>query len=202
MGIFYFCKSLSFFGFISISFNYTINVTQEKVDKTMLLACGETPDEVCQQLRMESQAFAEHIEQREQDWTQVQMGREWSPAQEVEHVMLTNHLVGRGIRLLLSDKEIQPMPKLEGQRKNGKRQAPEGLVPSPEGLAWNKRQEQWQENIQTLQNIATQVQSTPERTIWHPFLGELDALEWLQMVTWHLGHHRQLLEQSLKDGLA
>lgn len=175
-------------------------MAQEQVDKAALLVFGETPAEVCRRLEQECQAFAEQVKPHEQNWNQMQVGREWSPAQEVEHVMRTNHVVGRGILLLLSDKELKPMPKLEGQRKNGKRQAPKEVMPSAEGLSWAAYQAEWPNSIQVLQEIAAQVRKTPSRTMWHPFLGELDAFEWLQMVTWHIGHHRNLMQVSLTGG--
>lgn len=175
-------------------------MTQEQGDKTALLVLGETPTEVCRRLNLECQAFAEHVEQREQDWQKVQSGRDWSPAQEVEHVILTSHSVGRVIRLLLSDKELQPIPKISGQKKDGKRQAPDMILPSREGLPWAEYKLRWQQSVQEFQDVAARVRSTPERTFWHPFLGDLDALEWLRMNTWHIGHHRQLMEQSLIGG--
>lgn len=165
-------------------------------DPTPLQFMGATPDEVRSRLQHELEKFEAHLRSRQQDWTQVQVGREWSPAQEAEHVMLINQSIMPLFRLLTSDKELRPTPQVRGTLKDGKRQAPPMSMPSEQGLAWADLDTRWAEHRQQLMAAAEGVRATPERTYWHPFYGELDALDWLRMVTGHLRGHRQLLEKS------
>ena len=64
---------------------------------------GATPSEVTDRVKRELDLFWQHVQTRQGDWQQVQPGREWSPAQEVEHVMLISGAVTGVTRLLLSD---------------------------------------------------------------------------------------------------
>lgn len=164
-------------------------------DRAVLLAFGATPEEAKARLTTELDAFEAQLRTRAADWTTQQGGREWSPAQEAEHVLKINGNISKLIGLLLSDKELRPVPHTRGELVGGKRQAPAFSLPSAEGLPhdWEAG---WQTHRQELEGVAAQVRATPERTFWHPFYGELDALDWLRMVSGHLYSHRQLLEKS------
>ncbi|MFC6661912.1 hypothetical protein [Deinococcus multiflagellatus] len=72
---------------------------------------GETPAAVHTRLRSELDAFEAHLRGRETDWTRVQPGRDWTPAQEAEHVALINESITRVLALLLSDREVRPAPR-------------------------------------------------------------------------------------------
>ncbi len=169
-------------------------------DPAELKFVGTTPAEVRARLQSELDAFEAHLAGRQHDWTRPQTGRDWSPAQEAEHVLLINQSITPLLRLLGSDRELRPMPQVPGTLKGGKRQAPPASLPSEQGLAWEDLQGRWAEHRQQLEEVAQHVTGTPGRTYWHPFFGELDALDWLRMVTAHLYSHRKLLEKSLENG--
>lgn len=164
----------------------------------MLRQFGATPAEVQATLRAELDAFEAELRTREADWMATQPGREWSPAQEVEHVIKINAGITRLLGLLLSERELRPMPQTPGVLKDGKRQAPDHSLPGDTGLNWNSWQEVWSEHRAALEAVAADVRETPGRTAWHPYFGELDALNWVRMVAAHLHSHRELLERSRK----
>ena len=165
-------------------------------DPAVLRHFGATPEDVRAALSAELDAFEAQLRTRESDWTTTQPGREWSPAQDTEHVIKVNAGISRLLALLLSDRELQPTPQVPGTLKGGKRQAPEYSLPSETGLAWSSWEDAWAQHRAALEEVAADVRETPGRTIWHPFFGELDALDWSRMVAAHLSSHRTLLERS------
>lgn len=165
-------------------------------DPAVLLPFGETPEQVRASLSRELDAFAAQLRTRAQDWTATQPGREWSPAQEAEHVLKINAGITRVLGLLLSDRELRPTPQNPGRLVGGKRQAPADSLPGAEGLRWDGWEQEWRAGREALETVAAGVRETPGRTFWHPYFGELDALDWLRMVAAHLHSHRRLLEQS------
>ncbi|ACO45373.1 DinB family protein [Deinococcus deserti] len=171
-------------------------MTQSLQDPAVLLAMGRTPDEVRARLAAELDAFENELRARQADWSRPQAGREWSPAQEAEHVLLINEGITRLVGLLMSERELRPLPQTPGVLKDGKRQAPAHTLPSAEGLAWDELDSRWTQHRTRLEAAAAQVRDVPERTMWHPFYGELDALNWLRMVAGHLDSHRRLLKRS------
>lgn len=171
-------------------------MTQSMFDPAVLKAMGQTPEEVRTRLGVELDRFEAQLRSREADWTTTQPGREWSPAQEAEHVLKIDNSIVPLMRLLMSDKELRPMPQVPGEIVDGKRQSPEALLPSDEGLPFAALDTTWAEHRQKLEEMATHVTETPGRTFWHQFFGEIDALDWLRMVAMHLRNHRKLLEES------
>lgn len=171
-------------------------MTQPLQDPAVLLAFGQTPSEARACLGSELDRFEAQLRTRQDDWTRPQLGREWSPAQEAEHVLLINQGITRLVALLLSERELRAGPQTPGVLKDGKRQAPPQTLPSAGGLAWSDLEGRWAEHRAHLEEVAAQIRATPERTMWHPFYGELDALDWLRMVSGHLHSHRRLLERS------
>lgn len=165
-------------------------------DPATLRALGETPADVQARLTRELDAFGEAFQSREADWQRQQPGREWTPAQETEHVMKVNGSVTSVLRLLLSDRPLRPAEQAVGELRDGKRQAPAPTLPSEAGSDWAEVQAQWQASRAALEAQAAQVRETPGRTVWHPFFGELDALDWLRMGVYHVGHHRRLMARS------
>lgn len=157
---------------------------------------GHTVQDVQASIRHEAEAFGAHLRTRQADWGQVQAGRGWSPAQEAEHVIAIGDAASRAIRLLLSDKPLRPIPQVSGDLKDGKRQAPAFSLPSPAGIAWDELDERWNAHQSALLALAAEIRPTPGRTFWHPYFGELDALDWLRTLAGHLRGHRQLLEGS------
>lgn len=165
-------------------------------DPALLAFVGATPAEVGERLKRELDLFWQHVQTRQSDWRQVQPGREWSPAQEVEHVLLINSGVTGILRLLLSDRPLRAAPQERGVLKDGKRQAPASSLPSEQGVAWEDVEAQWQRSRAAAEEVSAQVRATPDRTFWHPFFGELDALDWQRMMASHVMSHRLLLERS------
>ncbi|GHG07873.1 hypothetical protein GCM10017783_20600 [Deinococcus piscis] len=165
-------------------------------DPAVLRQFGASPAEVQTALRTQLEAFEAELRAREDDWTATQPGRDWSPAQEAEHVVKINTGIIRLLGLLLSDRELRPLPQTPGVLRDGKRQAPAHSLPSETGLPWAGWQTVWSEHRTALEAVAADVRETPGRTAWHPYFGELDALNWLRMVTAHLHSHRALLERS------
>lgn len=164
-------------------------------DPAILDVVGKELSEVKARLKQELDAFEAQLSTRTHDWNTTQKDREWSPAQEAEHVLKVNSGVTKVMGLLLSNQPVPEQPKVRAELHNGKRISPPHLVPSTEGLPadW---QSIWAAHRRELEAIAEQVHSTPERTFWHPYLGELDAFNWLRMVAGHMYSHRLLLEKS------
>ena len=165
-------------------------------DPAQLLALGTTPDEVRANLNAALDGLEAHLRERQADWTTTQPGREWSPAQEAEHVLLINESITGVMGLLLSDKPLREMPRTPGVLKDGKRQAPPFSQPTAEGLGYADLDTRWAEGRARLSAVAAQVSETPGRTFWHPFFGDLDALNWLRMVAGHAASHLALLKKS------
>ncbi|RJF73119.1 DinB family protein [Deinococcus cavernae] len=166
-------------------------------DPVLLRSFGDSPEDVSRHLQAELDALEGHLGTRQGDWTRVQAGREWSPAQELEHVLAIGRAGGKAIHLLLSEKELRAFPQLQGELKEGKRQTPDFARPSPDGLAWEAWTEAWQTHRQELEGAAARLRATPERRLWHPYFGELDALDWMRSLVGHLRGHRELLERSV-----
>ena len=47
------------------------------------------------------------------------------------------------------------------------------------------------------QLLAVAAPADPGRTFYHPFMGQLDALDWLRMAAYQTRHHRQAVERGL-----
>lgn len=171
-------------------------------DVVDLQELGGSAGEVRARLEAELSALGAHLRSRGTDWSAVQSGREWSPAQEAEHVALINEAGGRAIRLLLSDRQLRPLPHTAGVLKDGKRQAPAFAVPGAAGWPWAELEGRWADHSAGMLALAEQVQAgqaqdgQTQRTLWHPYLGEIGALDWLRSLVAHVKHHRELLERS------
>lgn len=165
-------------------------------DPAGLRALGATPEEARARLNTELDRLEAHLRTRQADWTRTQPGRDWSPAQDAEHVVLIDGGIARLLALLLSERELTPTAQVPGVLRDGKRQAPPFTVPSAEGLPWDSWETRWAEHRAALEGVAARVRETPGRTMWHPYFGELDALDWLRMLSGHARGHRLLLQQS------
>ncbi|GGL09072.1 DinB family protein [Deinococcus radiotolerans] len=166
-------------------------------DPAALAVMGAGPDDVRARLDRELDLFEAHLRTRQGDWTQTQPGRDWSPAQEAEHVMKINDTIGRAVGLLLSERDLRPTPQIPGElTPDGRRIAPPHSRPSETGLAWEDLDAAWAQSRAGFLNVAAGLRATPGRTLWHPFFGELDALDWTRMVAAHLYQHRKALERS------
>ena len=165
-------------------------------DPAILRAFGATPQDVQTNLARELNALEAHLQTREADWTRTQTGREWSPAQDTEHIIAVGKGGGMAAKLLLSDRELKPFPQVPGQLKDGKRQAPDFTRPSASGLGWQDWPSAWAEHRAFLTDLTANLRATPGRTLWHPYFGEIDALDWMRSLVGHVRGHRELLEKS------
>lgn len=165
-------------------------------DPAILRAFGETPEDVRHNLTRELEALEAHLKTREADWTRVQPGREWSPAQDIEHIIAVGKGGSMAAKLLLSGKELRAFPHVPGELKDGKRQSPEFARPSATGLAWDAWPGAWAEHRQQLEGLAASLRETPGRKLWHPYFGEIDAVDWLRSLAGHVRGHRELLQKS------
>ncbi|PTA67484.1 DinB family protein [Deinococcus arcticus] len=169
------------------------------LDRAALAPMGDTPAAVRARLLSELDQFEAHLTQRQADWTRVQPGRDWTPAQDAEHVALINEAIARVLSLLLSERALRPAPQTPGDlTSDGRRRAPAAALPSDTGLPWAGWPARWAQGRAALEAATAGLRATPGRTLWHPFFGELDALDWARMVTAHLAGHRRALERSVR----
>lgn len=159
-----------------------------------LHALSPTPEAVADRLRRELDAFEQVLREAEATWDRRMPDREWSPAQEAEHVILVNEGTARIVRLLLSDKPLREVPEQPGRIVNGRRLAPEGTEPGP-GQPLSTLLDRHAAARALL--VEFQPEPNPARTFYHPFLGRLDALDWLRMTTWHTRNHRKAMRAGL-----
>lgn len=151
--------------------------------------------ELARQLAAELNALAGVVRRADgEGWTQVMPGREWTPAQEAEHIVLSNEGTARVIRLLLSDKELRPGPAVYAEyRADGRRLAPASVQPTGNISA----QELLARNEALLQALNVNVSESSERVFFHPAFGPIDALDWLKVTAWHTRQHRQAMQAAL-----
>lgn len=160
-----------------------------------LHALYPTAEVMADRLRRELDAFEQTMREAETVWDRQMPNREWSPAQEAEHVILVNEGTVRVVRLLLSDKPLRAMPEQPGRTVNGRRLAPEGTEPGP-GQPLDTLLERHAAARARLEEFRPD--PDPSRTFYHPFLGRLDALDWLRMTTWHIRNHRKAMQVGLE----
>lgn len=166
----------------------------------MLRRLGDTGDEVAARLTRELDAFETVVARSQARWHERLPGREWTAAQEAEHVILVNESSARIAALLASDRPLRAAPRVPGEEVGGKRQAPEGTRPGP-GQPWEALAERHAAARTLLLTQTAQASDTPDRTFFHPFMGDLTALDWLRMAAYHVGHHRRQLEAVGAQGI-
>lgn len=171
-------------------------MTSPLTDPAVLNVMGQTSDQVRTRLTVELNSLEAQLRGRQDDWNIIQPNREWSPAQEAEHILKIDNSAVPVLQLLLSDRDLRPTSQIPGEVKNGKRQSPSELLPSDEGIPFEQLDTTWAAHRQQLEEMAAQVKPTPGRTVWHEFFGEIGALDWLRMITLHMSAHRKLLEES------
>ncbi|GMA14149.1 DinB family protein (plasmid) [Deinococcus metallilatus] len=159
-----------------------------------LQAVYPTPEVVALQLDRELAALEETIRAAAPHWSTRMPGRDWTPAQEAEHAILVNEGTGKLVRLLLSDRPLREAPQQPGQTENGKRLAPPGTEPGA-GEALDTLLTRHAAASALLAGV--RADPNPDRTFFHPFMGKIDALDWLRMATWHTRHHRKAIQAGL-----
>lgn len=162
-------------------------------DRTPLHALGGDPATLRALLAQELSAYhavAAALAARERE---PMPGREWTPAGQHEHVLRLSHAVARGVRLLLSERELRAVPHTPGERRGGRRLSPPEFEPQG-GLGGAELAPAWAALGAELQAATEGLRPTPGRTLPHPFFGDLDAVEWVQMLILHTRMHRRQLE--------
>lgn len=161
----------------------------------MLRALGNTPEEVRARLVKELDAFEAAVLTAQPRWHEVLPGREWTAAQESEHVILVNEGTARIVALLLSNRPLRPVLPVPGKLVEGRRQAPDGTRPGPD-QPWETLRERHAAAREALLGSAPLASDDPERRFFHPFMGELTALDWLRMAAYHVRHHCKQLQAA------
>ncbi|GGJ24124.1 DinB family protein [Deinococcus roseus] len=161
-------------------------------DKTFLSKLGATPSEVLSRLHQEIQHFQESALNKQDHWFEPRETEAWTPAQITEHVILVSKVMSR-VLTAYQLPEFPDFPKTPGTYQNGKMQSPSYAQPS-EGKPWENLEPEWiKTHIRLVQTAEKVPNWQDERTVFHPFFGEMNALEWLQLATYHLIHHRRQL---------
>ena len=161
----------------------------------MLTAFGETPEQISAELHKALERFQVALPECQGHWTISPAPGRWSPAQVTEHVLMVNEVVAEIVVQLLAQTPRLPPPSGPGQVIGGKRVSPERLEPG-QGTAWAELAGRWQAACERLTTAATRLEDADlSRRYAHPFLGEIDAHDWLRMATFHTRHHRRQLEE-------
>ena len=161
----------------------------------MLTAFGETPEQIGAELHKALERFQVTLPECQGHWLISPAPGRWSPAQVTEHVLKVNEVVAEIAAQLLSQTPRLPPPSGPGQVIGGKRVSPERLEPGP-GAAWADLAGRWQVACERLNAVSARLQDADlSRRYAHPFLGEIDAHDWLRMATFHTRHHRRQLEE-------
>lgn len=161
-------------------------------EKTFLSKLGTSGPEVMARLHQEIARYQDAALQQQDHWLHPRAEGAWSPAQITEHVILISRAMSR-VLLAFQMPEFPDFPRAKGEMKNGKMQSPPYGLPT-EGKSWEDLHEDWTKTHIRLIQAAEGVQNWQDsRTFTHPFFGELTVLEWLQMATYHLIHHRRQL---------
>ena len=161
----------------------------------MLQAFGETPEQMRTELDKAFERFEAGIPEALPHWLAAPADGRWSPAQVTEHVVIVSEGVARIVGLLLSGKPLRSVPAEPGETIDGRRVAPASLVPGA-GSDWAELEPRWQASHAELSAVAGHLEGAdPSRRFPHPFMGELDAHDWLRMATFHIRHHRRQLAE-------
>ncbi|MBB6097045.1 hypothetical protein HNR42_000459 [Deinobacterium chartae] len=162
------------------------------MDTRFLARFGRTPADALARLEAELDAFEAQARRLEAQgrWTQAPASGGWSPAQIAEHVLKVNVGCSKAVHLLRSGRDLPPLPRVPGSYQDGRRQSPPAMLPG-DGQPWASLEAAWQQ-ARTRLHAAVQAEGPwpDDRCIFHPFLEDLNALQWLQMAAYHTAHHR------------
>ncbi|GEM47483.1 DinB family protein [Deinococcus cellulosilyticus] len=159
-------------------------------EKSFLSRLGTSAPEVMERLHQEIRRFQDAIAGAQDHWLTPREEGAWSPAQISEHVMLISRTMAHVLRAYQAP-ELPPFPKTTGTYVNGKKQSPPYGLPG-EGKPWADLEPDWiKAHIRLVQAAEGILDWQDQRTVHHPYFGELNVLEWLQVATFHLIHHRR-----------
>ena len=186
------------------------------LDKTLLARFGRDAEAVRVALAREFTAFEALPVELSGVWLEPRAPGKWSPAQTTEHVMKVNTGMSKTLYLLRRDAPLPEQTRTPGTLVEGRAQAPEFSRPE-EGLSWAALEPTWLElktrflaeaeqavgfqpnrfQPNRSQPDRSQIDSSrsdvAERTWFHPYFGDLDALGWVQAAAFHMAHHRKQL---------
>ena len=159
--------------------------------RVVLLRYGGDMNGARAALERELAAFETMLPELQDRWEVPLREDAWCPAQVVEHVLKASTGFSKVLYLLRREAPLPEVPKVPGIYKDGRPQAPETAIPG-EPQPWGALEPTWREVHDRLLKEAGVAQPA-ERTFFHPFMGELDALGWVRMSAYHLAHHRKQL---------
>lgn len=163
------------------------------LEKRLLARFGRQPDTAEASLRRELEAFRALPTRLAEVWTRPRAPGAWSPAEVSDHVLKVNVALSKTLHLLRRDEPPPKGPRTPGVLRDGRAQAPAFSHPGaprpwaalePGGLEMERR---------LLAEVA-QTSAWSVRTRFHPYFGDLNALEWVQAGALHMAHHRRQLE--------
>lgn len=172
----------------------------------MLARFGRDPEAVRVTLKGEFTAFERLPVELTGVWLEPHAPGKWSPAQTTEHVMKVNTGMSKTLYLLRRDAPLPKQARTPGLLVEGRAQAPEFSRPG-EGFLWETLEPRWLELKTRFLAEAEQADGSltdrsqagsfrnnvAERTWFHPYFGDLDALGWVQAAAFHMAHHRKQL---------
>jgi hypothetical protein len=125
----------------------------------------------------------------------------WSAAQIAEHIALSERSAAKVIRFLRNagDRPLPTRPVEEGKRReDGRAIAPQMVTPQGQ-LTRAEVLATLDDARGSLVHETTQSRAVIDAapTFPHPFMGQLTALGWLQMMAWHEPHHIQQLRRTI-----
>lgn len=146
-----------------------------------------------ERLHQEIRRFQDTVIHSQDHWLVARAEGAWSPAQIAEHVMLISKSMAQVLRAYQAP-EMPTFPRLPASYVNGKKQSPAYALPG-EGKPWSELEPDWvKTHIRLVQAAEGVTNWQDQRTVHHPYFGDLNALEWLQMATFHLIHHRRQIQ--------
>ena len=171
------------------------DTTDSSVEEQLssLHAAYPTPEALLGSMRRELDAFEGVMRAAVPHWNTRLPGRDWTPAQEADHTILVNEAGGRIVKLLLSGKPLREVVRQPGRTQGGKRVAPPFLEPGPE----QPLEALLARNEATRALLEVHAEPDPQRTFYHPFMNDLDALGWLRMAAYQTRHHRLSMQAGL-----
>ena len=160
---------------------------------TALRSAYPGPEALLGSMSQELGAFEGVMRAAVPHWNTRLPGRGWTPAQEADHTILVNEAGGKIVRLLLSDKPLREVVRQPGQTQGLGRIAPPFLEPGPD----QPLEALLERHAAT--RILLEVHAEPDatRTFYHPFMDDIDALDWLRMAAYQTRHHRLSMQAGL-----
>ncbi len=159
---------------------------------------GTTASELIRSLEEECFRFEQEILRLQTNWHLQRTLGGWSPAQITEHIILSNQSMAKLLKVF-SWISWFPIPAKAGQRSpEGKAISMPRLRPRA-GQDWAVLKPQWEAAQNELKKIYSSVNLQNTRTFPHQTRGQLNALEWSQVVIFHIRHHRFQLEECKSE---